>query len=89
LCVCGGRGVIAAAAPASRGAGGGLARSRHPIPLPHRQALDVVGRRVPYVKRLSSETLSVVPRHVPHEQALFGRHMIDHDCFACGACLIV
>lgn len=74
--------------PPAGGPGGGLARSRHPIPIPHRQALDVVGRRVPYVNRLSSGTLSVVPRHVPHEQALFG-HMFNRYRFACGARLVV
>jgi len=87
--VCGVRGVIAAAAPAGRGDGGGLARSAARFPARHSQALDVIGRRVSYVNTHFIETLYLVPCHVPHRQALFGRHMIDHDCFACGACLIV
>ena len=59
------------------------------FPARHSQSLDVIGHRVSYVKRHSIETLSAVPPHVPHEQALFGRHMIDHDCFACSARLVV
>ena len=85
--VCGGS--LQQPPPAGRGDGGGWRVPAARFPARHSQSLDVIGHRVSYVKRHSIETLLLVPPHVPHRQALFGRDVVDHDCFACGACLVV